>query len=133
MRNTKAAFFHSAIAFGSLWLALQAQASSGIASSPPLRLAEIAATETVCAAQLPSGWIKVDDAWNPTTCGNPITKTYNVWIIREYAREPIGAVMTVCNGRVPEGWAVVTISWNPTACSHPTTYQKNVMVIQRLN
>src|SRR5277367_1767871 len=106
MENTKAVFFHSLFALGSLWLAIQAQASRVTASDRSLRLAEIAATETVCAAQVPSGWIKVDDAWNPTTCGNPTTKTYNVWIIREYAGEPIGAVMTVCNGRAPEGWVV---------------------------
>jgi len=133
MENTKAVFFHSLFALGSLWLAIQAQASRVTASDRSLRLAEIAATETVCAAQVPSGWIKVDDAWNPTTCGNPTTKTYNVWIIREYAGEPIGAVMTVCNGRAPEGWVVVTTRWNPTACSHPITNQQNVMVIQRLN
>jgi hypothetical protein len=133
MRNTKAAFLHRACAFGSLMLALQTQASSVTTSSRSLRLAEIAATETVCAAQVPSGWIKVDDAWNPTTCGNPTTKTYNVWIIREYAAEPVGAVMVACNGRAPVGWVVVDTRWNPTACSHPITNQKNVMVIQRLN
>jgi hypothetical protein len=132
-RNTKAAFFHSLLVFGSLMLALQTQASGAAAGSRSLRLVEIAAVETVCAAQVPSGWIKVDDAWNPTTCGNPTTKTYNVWIIREYEGEPIGAVMTVCNGRAPAGWVVLTTRWNPTACSHPITDQKNVMVIQRLN
>jgi membrane-bound ClpP family serine protease len=133
VRNTKAVHFHGLIAFGSLCLALHAQASRVTASGRSMRLAEIAATVTVCASQVPSGWIKVDDAWNPTTCGNPTTKSYNVWIIREYAGEPIGAVMTVCNGRAPEGWVVVATRWNPTACSHPITNQKNVMVIQRLN
>jgi hypothetical protein len=133
MRHTKAALLRALFALGALLFALQAQASSETAGSRSLRLAEIAATETVCAAQMPSGWIKVDDAWNPTTCGNPSTKTYNVWIIREYAGEPIGALMTVCNGRAPVGWVVVTTRWNPTACGHPTTNQKNVMVIQRLN
>jgi hypothetical protein len=133
VRNTNAGFSRSLFAFGSLWLALQAQASGAAAGSRSLRLAEIAATETVCAAQVPPGWIKVDDAWNPTTCGNPTTKAYNVWIIRAYEGEPIGTVMTVCSGRAPAGWVVVTTAWNPTACSHPSTSQKNVMVIQRLN
>lgn len=133
LQNAKAVFLKSAFAFGWVWFALHAHASNATVSSRSLRLAEIAATETVCATQVPSGWIKVDDAWNPTTCGNPKTKTYNVWIIREYDGEPIGAVMTVCNGPAPVGWVVVATHWNPTACSHPITNQKNVMVIQRLN
>ena len=116
----------SSLVLAPLWFVLCAQASD-------VHAAEIAVTESVCAGQLPSGWIKVDDAWNPTTCGNPTSKTYNVWTIAPYSEKPIGFVMVACNGSAPAGWVIVGTTWNPTSCGHPTTNQKNVMTIKRLN
>jgi hypothetical protein len=59
----------NSLALAPLWFALCAQAFDLHASNKPLRLAEIADTESVCAGEVPSGWIKVNDAWNPTSCG----------------------------------------------------------------
>ena len=132
MRDIEATF-RSLLAVAPLWCALCAQASTLHAGALGLRLSEIAQTESVCAGQLPSGWIKVDDAWNPTTCGNPTRNTYNVWKIEQYSEKPIGFVMVACNGPAPSGWVIVETMWNPTACGRPTTNQKNVMTIKRLN
>jgi hypothetical protein len=127
------ATFRSTLVLAPLLFALGAQASDLYAGTKPLRVSEIAQTESICAGQVPSGWIKVDDAWNPTTCGNPTSKTYNVWMIAQYSEKPIGFVMVACNGSAPAGWVIVGTTWNPTSCGHPTTNQKNVMTIKRLN
>ncbi len=132
MRATKAVL-PSIRAFAPLWFALCAHASDIHAGDKSLQLAEVAETEFVCAGEVPSGWIKVNDAWNPTTCGNPTRVTYNVWMIAQYTEKPIGTVMVVCNGPAPSGWVIVGTAWNPTACGHPTTNQKNVMTIKRLS
>jgi hypothetical protein len=132
VRNIKPAF-RSSLALAPLWFALCAQAADLHASNKPLRLSEIAETESVCAGQVPSGWIKVSDAWNPTTCGNPTRLTYNVWIIAQFTEKPIGFVMVACNGPAPSGWVIVGTAWNPTACGHPATNQKNMMTIKRLS
>jgi len=132
MADIKAAF-RSTLMLAPLWFALCAQASDVHAGNKPLRLAEMVDTESVCAGQLPSGWIKVDDAWNPTTCGNPTRKTYNVWMIEQLTDKPIGFVMLACNGPAPSGWVIVGTAWNPTACGRPITNQKNVMTIKRLS
>lgn len=132
MRSIKVAL-HSVLAFAPLWFALCAQASDLHTSNKPLRLSETADTESVCARQVPAGWIKVNDAWNPTTCGNPTRMTYNVWMIEQLSDKPIGFVMLACNGPAPSGWVIVGTAWNPTACGHPTANQKNVMTIKRLN
>ncbi len=127
------AMLRSSLALAPLWFALCAQPSDLHAGSKPLRLAQIADTESVCAGQVPSGWIKVNDAWNPASCGNPTRVTYNVWMIAQYTEKPIGFVMVVCNGPAPSGWVIVGTAWNPTACGHPTINQKNMMTIKRLS
>jgi len=99
----------------------------------PLSLGEILRTQNVCAGSVPPGWIKINDAWNPTVCGKPATLTYNVWTIQQLSEEPPGAVIHACKGVVPSGWAIVGTTWNPTVCGHPTTNQSNVMAIKRLN
>jgi hypothetical protein len=99
----------------------------------PLALGTILATQNVCAGSIAPGWIKINDAWNPTVCGNPATITYNVWTIEQMTGRPIGAVIHACKGAVPSGWAVVGTVWNPTVCGHPTGNQPNVMAIKRLN
>jgi hypothetical protein len=99
----------------------------------PLSLGAIVKTQNVCAGPVPPGWIKINDAWNPTVCGNPATIAYNVWSIQQLDDHPIGAVIQACKGAVPSGWAVVGTDWNPTVCGHPAAKQSNVMVIKRLN
>lgn len=125
MKNIPVAF-RGAFTLGALCFGTSAYAIS-------TRLAQIAPTETVCARQVPSGWIKVDDAWNPTSCGNPTHTTYNVWIIEQYSDLAVGSVMSACTGPAPPGWVVVDNHWNPTACGHPTSNQANMMTIKRLN
>ena len=126
-----------AVSFGALpsasLLALCASASALQAGEPGRAIAVPDKTESVCAGQAPAGWIKVDDAWNPTTCGNPTTKTYNVWVIAQVTEKPIGSSMVACSGQAPAGWVIVETSWNPTVCGHPTANQKNVMTIKRLS
>jgi hypothetical protein len=89
--------------------------------------------QTICAGPIPAGWLKTNDAWSPTSCGNPTMITYNVWTIERYDNKPIGAIMTVCNQTVPSGWATINTSWNPLTCGHPTSNVKNVIQIKRLN
>jgi hypothetical protein len=99
----------------------------------PLSLETILQTENVCAGSMPPGWVKINDAWNPTVCGNPTRIAYNVWTIQRFTDQPMGAVIHACKGAVPSGWAMVGILWNPTVCGHPTGNQPNVMAIKRLN
>jgi hypothetical protein len=99
----------------------------------PLSLETILQTQNVCAGSLPPGWIKINDAWNPTVCGNPTRIAYNVWTIQRFTDQPMGAVIHACRGAVPTGWAIVGTLWNPTVCGHPATNQPNVMAIKRLN
>ena len=99
----------------------------------PLSLGAVLRTQNVCAGSVPGGWIKINDAWNPTVCGNPTSITYNVWIIQQFTDQPLGAIIHACKGTVPPGWAIVDTAWNPTVCGHPTTLQSNVMAIKRLS
>jgi hypothetical protein len=101
--------------------------------SAPSDVGVIRPTQTVCAGQLPAGWIKINDSWNPTSCGNPTSITYNVWQIERYDDKPVGASMTACFATVPAGWAMTSSWWNPTTCGHPTSITNNVMSIKRLN
>jgi hypothetical protein len=98
----------------------------------PLSLGAILRTQNVCPGSVTPGWIKINDAWNPTVCGNPGTITYNVWTIQQLSDQPIGAVIQACKAAVPSGWAMVGTGWNPTVCGHPGTNQPNVMAIKRL-
>jgi hypothetical protein len=107
-----------------------AEASSALAT---LALGTIQQTQNVCAGSVPAGWIKINDAWNPTVCGNPASISYNVWIIQHFADLPVGAILHTCRGPIPPGWAIVGTGWNPTVCGHPAINQSNVVSIQRLN
>ncbi len=122
------------------------EASAGVAVNPPaapppeapaapvpLSLGAILRVQNVCAGSVPPGWVKINDAWNPTVCGNPTTLTYNVWTIQQLSDQPLGASIYACKGVVPLGWAMVDTTWNPTVCGHPATRQSNVMAIKRLN
>jgi hypothetical protein len=104
-------------------------------SSPlaPLSLELTLQTQNVCSGSVPPGWIKINDAWNPTVCGKPTSITYNVWTIQRFADQPMGAIIHACTGSAPLGWAIVGTLWNPTVCGHPSANQPNVMAIKRLN
>lgn len=92
-----------------------------------------AETQTVCAGTIPPGWIKVNDAWSPTSCGNPTSILYNVWTIERFDGYKVGHVMQACSGNSPAGWIVMNTAWSPTSCGHPTAIVQNVMTIKRLN
>lgn len=96
------------------------------------QMGEVLETQTVCAGQIPFGWIRVNDSWNPSVCGKPTAITYNVWTIVRYDNKPAGSVMQVCSGPVMPGWTVVSTSWNPTACGRPTSMTDNIMTIRRI-
>jgi hypothetical protein len=99
----------------------------------PLSLEMTLQTQNVCAGSVPPGWIKINDAWNPTVCGKPTSIAYNVWTIQRFTDLPMGAIIHACRGAVPLGWAMVGTLWNPTVCGHPSANQPNVMAIKRLN
>jgi hypothetical protein len=99
----------------------------------PLPLGANLTAQNICAGAVPPGWIKINDAWNPTVCGNPATISYNVWTIQQLSDQPLGAVVHACKGPAPSGWSIVGTTWNPTVCGHPTANQPNVMAIKRLN
>jgi hypothetical protein len=99
----------------------------------PLPLETILQTQNICAGSVPPGWIKINDAWNPTVCGNPARIAYNVWTIQRFDDQPVGAVIHACKGSVPSAWVIVGTLWNPTVCGHPAANQPNVMAIKRLN
>jgi hypothetical protein len=98
----------------------------------PLSVGALLRTQNVCSGSVMSGWIKINDAWNPTVCGKPATITYNVWTIQQLSDQPVGAIIHACKGTVPAGWAIVGTTWNPTVCGHPATNQTNIMVLKRL-
>lgn len=91
-----------------------------------------AATYNVCAYNLPAGFVKIDDYWDPTRCGNPTAIIYNVWTIESYWDKDLGTSMRVCAGQVPYGWTLTATSWDPTSCGHPTAIYGNIWTIRRL-
>jgi hypothetical protein len=102
-------------------------------SPAPLSLEAILQWQNICFGSVPPGWIKINDTWNPTVCGNPASIAYNVWTMQRFTDQPVGAVIHACKGAVPSGWAMVGTLWNPTVCGHPSSNQPNVMAIKRLN
>lgn len=89
----------------------------------------------ICAGSpVPTGWIKVNDKWSPTSCGNPTSIVYNVWIIERYDNKPVGTQMSVCaSAPTPPGWVVVNKFWSPTRCGHPSAIVNNMKRIRRVN
>jgi hypothetical protein len=81
----------------------------------------------------PLRWIKIDDRWDPTKCGNPANITYNVWTIERYADKPKGAIIVACSDSLPSGWSLIAQKWDPSKCGKPAANTNNVMTIKRLN
>jgi hypothetical protein len=76
-----------------------------------------AATLNVCAGQVPSGYILTNNYWSPSTCGNPATVVYNVWVVTSYSDKPVNFTLNVCDAaRVPSGWVVQSGYWSPSTC-----------------
>lgn len=100
----------------------------------PHKLATVFETMNVCAGPTPAGWIKINDQWNPTSCGNP-SVGYNVMTITRLASLPVGTNLTACAGQSgPSGWILVGYSHNPMTCGHPTDgAAQNVMQIRRVS
>ena len=95
-----------------------------------------APTQDICAGSpVPAGWIKTNDSWNPTTCGNPTQITNNVWTITQYANLPLDSELTVCaEAQVPNGWVVTNTTWDPTRCGKPDNNSvNNVKTIRRVS
>jgi hypothetical protein len=105
------------------------RSESGRPTSLPLNT--IVHTQNVCAGSSPDGWIKTNDAWSTTVCGQPASITFNVWTLQQISDQPIGTIVHACMGTTPPGWMVLERIWNPTVCGHPSGPQTNVMVIQR--
>lgn len=109
--------------------AAAAVAERQTANSLPLKV--IVGTQNICAGSTPPGWVKINEAWNPTVCGQPAAVTFNVWTLQHIAEQPIGAIVYACTGPTPPDWKVLERVWNPTVCGQPADQQANVMVIQR--
>ena len=103
-------------------------------ASPAISVAN-APTQDICAnSPVPSGWIKTNDSWSPTSCGSPTEITYNVWTITQIADLPIDSQLSVCaDAPVPNGWVVIDTSWDPTRCGRPTSIINNVKTIKRVS
>lgn len=88
----------------------------------------------ICASSpVPEGWIKIDDEWSPSSCGNPTGITYNVWLIESYNDKPVGSQMRVCaSAPTPRNWVEINNEWSPSSCGHPTGIMNNVKIIRRV-
>ncbi len=108
----------------------EARRQQSVEVPAPLRV--VVETQKICAREAVEGWVKVDDEWDPATCGLPLTPTPNVWTIAHYDTLPVGAVVTACMGSAPPGWVVLHTSWNPTRCGAPSAVTSNIMTMRRL-
>lgn len=91
-------------------------------------------TKEICYnSPIPSGWIKVNDIWDPTRCGNFTSISYNVYIISRYDIRPVNSQMEVCwDAPTPAGWANTGVRWDPTRCGSPKTESSNIKTITRI-
>ena len=90
--------------------------------------------QTACCSRPPDGYIKIDDSWDPNSCGNPQSVVYNSCTFTRYDNKTAGEVLTICAGQIPAGWTKVpgSDSWQPTRCGHPDSSDVlNVIQIQK--
>jgi hypothetical protein len=104
-------------------------------SPTPIGPKSILNIQNICAGSpVPAGWIKTNDHWDPTQCGDPTSIVYNVWTIVRFDNQPVGTILAVCaDAPTPAGWADVGTRWDPTSCGHPTSIVQNIKQIKRLN
>ena len=82
---------------------------------------------------IPDGWIKTNDMYNPTSCGNPRSISYNVFEIKQINQLPKNSILEVCfDAKLPPGWIINGKKWNPTSCSHPKSFSNNVFTIVKV-
>lgn len=94
-----------------------------------------------CSEGPPSGSVKVNDSWSPTTCGSPTdSKVRNTCTYEDYSDKLVGAIMDICNDQaVPAGWAPAPDSstnpdgthWSPTKCGSPPNNSPNMLKIKK--
>ena len=109
----------------------------GPGPGPPTTPTPPTAPETVtacCSSGPQQGYVKTGDEWNPTSCGNPSTITYNVCTYTRYDNKQIGARMDICADQiVPKGWVIKNSQWDPTKCGHPSTISYNINTIEKIS
>lgn len=90
--------------------------------------------EICCGSPVPSGWIKVNDHWDPTRCGRPTSIMYNICTIERYDNKRVGLLMEVCAGSpTPNGWVTENTFWDPSRCGHPSSIIHNMKRIRRVS
>ena len=87
-------------------------------------------------AEIPNGWVLVNDMRDPNSCGgdNPATlNAYNVWSVEKVQGRAIGTVIDICAAaRTPAGWVVVDVYRDRDMCGHPDgLFVANVKRIRR--
>lgn len=81
---------------------------------------------------VPTGFIKVNDDWDPTKCGNPSSITRNVSSYQRYDNKTVGTTLQVCaSAAAPAGWDDGTTNWDPNKCGHPSSISQNIKLITR--
>lgn len=91
-------------------------------------------TQVLCCREVPTGYILINDDWDPTKCGEPSSITYNVCTYQRFDNKAINSVMTVCSSALnPPGWSTVDTDWDPTKCGHPSSNTNNMKTIKRIN
>lgn len=90
--------------------------------------------DVCCGNLFPTGYIKINDSWSPTSCGSPTSSwSKNKCKLQRYDNKPIGSSMWVCTGIIPPGWQKIDDKWDPTACGSPqSSWSKNMMQIQKI-
>ena len=95
-------------------------------------------TQQICrGAQIPAGWILVNDARDPTRCGgdNPAALSIlNVWVIERIDTRRVNATMDVCAmAPTPDGWTLVDVYRRNDRCGRPSdAFTVNVKRIRRV-
>lgn len=129
-------FATGASAIGRAYNCNSRQQNSSIPSAEPAVSSNSSspATISICAdTSIPTGYIKVNDEWSSSRCGNPTSVSYNVWTLVKYVDMSPGMTLEVCaDALTPSGWAIVNSQWNPTRCGYPKTNTTNIKTIQRV-
>jgi hypothetical protein len=91
-------------------------------------------TQLVCINQAQSGWVVIDDRWDPIMCGGPSAQTSNVWVVMDTNNIPTtypGVIEICANSPIPAGWRFVGDRWSPTRCGRPSLIEKNIKQLKR--
>src|SRR5687768_10032558 len=90
-------------------------------------------TITQCSSEpAPTGFIKVNDDWDPTVCGKPSSVTRNISTYQRYDNKPVGTSLQVCaSAAAPAGWTDGSFNWDSNRCGHPSSVTNNVKLITR--